>query len=258
MSQMLVLSRLYLLGSLRRQAHLAAGLVALALLFLPSYVNAFSLGLHGFERVAKDFGLTLMGLFSVAMAVLLGSTTVQRDLTSRALYPVLARPLSRGAYLGAHYLALLLLLAGSLLTQAAALCAGLAWLTRSFDASVLVASYGIFLQAAVLGAVCLTFSIRCSPPLAGTIGVASFLIGNLSGAFIRFFLVEDRDSVVSAALARGLKAIVPNLSLLDLKDPAVHHLTLPAGYLPAISYYSLVWVVLLLLLAQLTFRRLDL
>ncbi len=258
MRQTLALSRLYLVGALRKQAHLAALLVAFALLFLPSYVNAFSLGLHGFERVAKDFGLTLMSLFSVAMAVLLGSTTVRADLTSRALYPLLARPLSRGAYLSAHYLALLVLLAASLLLQAAALCAGLAWLTKGFDASVLLATYGIFLQAAVLGAVCLAFSIRCSPPLAGTIGVAAFLIGNLSGAFIRFFLVEDRDSVVSAALARGLKAIVPNLALLDLKDPAVHHLTIPVGYLPAISYYTGIWVVLLLLLAQLTFRRLDL
>lgn len=255
---MLALSRLYLLGSLRRQMHLAALLVALALLFLPSYVNAFSLGLNGFERVAKDFGLTGMSMFSVAMAVLLGCTTVQRDLTSRALYPLLARPLSRGSYLGGHYLALLYLLAGSLLLQSAALCAGLAWLTHKFDSSILLAAYGAFLQAAVLGAVCLAFSIRCSPPLAGTIGVATFLIGNLSGAFIRFFLVEDRDSVVSATLARGLKAIIPNLSLLDLKDPAVHHLSLPPGYLPAISYYTGIWVVLLLLLAQLVFRRLDL
>lgn len=258
MRQALYLSKLYLLGGLRRQVHLATFLLAALLLFLPSYINAFSLGLNAYERVSKDFGITLISWFGVAMAILLGSTSVRHEITNKAIYPLLARPLSRGAYLGAHMLALLVLLAASLWVQAVSLCLALGGLSGRLDSSIYPAIYGAFLQAAVVGAVCLAFSVRCSPALAGTVGTATFLIGNLSGAFIRFFLVEDRDSVVSATLARGLKAVVPNLSIFNLKDPAVHNLTIPSGYLPSVSYYAAVWIVIMGLLAVLVFQKEDL
>lgn len=258
MRQVLWLSRLYLLGNLRRQIPLATVALALVLLFLPSYVEAFSLGLSSFERVAKDFGLSAVTYFAVGLAVLIGSTTLRQDLESRALYNLLARPVSRRAYLGGHLLALLLLLAGSLLLLDACFTLALALKTQRFDASVSIAIYGCFWQACLVGAFCLLASVRCSPPLAGTIGVAVFLIGNLSPAFIRFFLIEDRDSVASATLARSLKSVLPDLALFDLKDWAVHALSLPPGYLGAVSYYGLGWLLLVLLLAQGAFQRLDL
>jgi Cu-processing system permease protein len=252
------LARLYLLGNLRRQVHLGTLLLAAILFVLPHYVNAFSLGLNAFERVAKDFGISLISFFGVAMAIMLGSTSVPRDVTSRALYPVLARPLSRGAFLNAHFLAVLAVLAASLLFLTVTLGLSLGLMTGRPDSSLFLAGHGAFLQAAVVAAVCLAFSVRCSPALAGTIGGATFLIGNLSGAFIRFFLVEDRDSIISAGLAKGLKALTPNLSLFSLKDPVVHQLSLPAGYTAAVTYHALIWVLLLLSLAQLAFQRQDL
>ena len=150
------------------------------------------------------------------------------------------------------------LLAISLSIQALSLCLSLGWLSGRFDPLVLLATYGAFLQAAVIAAVCLAFSVKCSPPLAGTIGAATFLIGNLSGAFIRFFLVEDRDSIVSASLARGLKTLVPNLSVFNLKDPAVHNLAIPSGYFPSISYYAIAWITIMLMLSTLVFYKEDL
>jgi len=254
----LFLCQLYLTGILRRQLHLATLLLAILLLILPAYVDAFSMGLHSFERVAKEFGLTAISYFAVAMAIMLGCTSIPADLESRALYPILARPLSRGSYMLAHFLALLLWLGGSLLLLLGCFCLALRIKTGHFDTGVAVGVYGAFLQAMVVGTVCLVFSVRCSPPLAGTIGAAVFLVGNLSGAFIRFFLVEDRESIVSATLAKTLKGIMPNLSLFALKDPAVHSIALPSGYLAAISYNALIWVVILLLLAQLAFQRVDL
>lgn len=258
MRQALRLSKLYLLGSLRRQVHLGTILVAILLLLLPSYVNTFSLGLGAYQRVSKDFGLTIITLFGVAMAILLGSTSVPRELSNKAVYSLLARPLSRGSYLAAHLLALMALLAISLLLLGTSLTAALSYLDRSFDPSVLIGTYGAFLQTAVLAAVCLAFSVKCSPPLAGTVGAATFLIGNISPAFIRFFLVEDRDSIFAAALAKALKAVVPNLSLFNIKDPMVHGLALPHGYLLSVSYYAAIWVFLVLAVAHFIFRRVDL
>lgn len=258
MRQTLALSRLYLLGHLRRQIHIATVLLGGVMLMLPSYVDAFSLGLHSFERVAKEFGLSAIGFFGVAMAILIGSTTIAKDLETRAIYPILARPLQRGGYLLAHFVAMAVLLTASVLFLGLCFAGALMVKSGQRDMVVMVAVYASLLQALIVGTVCLVSSVRASPPLAGTIGAAVFLIGNLSGAFIRFFLVEDRGSMVSASLARGLKAVLPDLTLFNLKDMAVHSLTLPPGYLPAITYNAAIWVVLLLLLGRLVFQRVDL
>ncbi len=93
------LSKLYLLEQIRRQVHLVTLFLAVILLMLPAYVNSFSLGLSAFERVAKDFGLTLISFYAVAMAIFLGVTAVSSDLERRTLYPLLARPIPRWAYL---------------------------------------------------------------------------------------------------------------------------------------------------------------
>lgn len=252
------LSWLYVLGGIRRQTHVATLILAVLLVALPTYVSAFSLGTNAYERVTKDFGLTLIGLFGVGMAVLIGSTSLARDLESRSIYPILARPIRRSGYLVAHLLALFFSLASSLFFLGICLTLSLAVKSGKFDTGVMVAVYGSLLQAIVVGAVCLVFSIVCSPPLAGTLGVATFLVGNLSGSFVRFFLVEDRQSWVSASLAKALKAVVPNLSLFDVKDPMVHDLVLPTGYLGAVSGYAVVWLCLLLALARLAFQRVDL
>lgn len=90
MKQVWDLSYLYLLGHLRRHVYAGSFLVGLVLLALPSYVSAFSLGINSFERVSKDFGLTMIGFYSALLVVLLGSTSVPRDLQSRACYPALS------------------------------------------------------------------------------------------------------------------------------------------------------------------------
>lgn len=258
MKTVFYLAKLYLLSNVRRQIHLATLFMAVILLMLPAYVNSFSLGLAAFDRVAKDFGLTAIGYFGVVMAIMLGSTSVPKELETRALYPILARPVSRGGYLTAHFLALAAILGGSLLFLGCSFSLAMAAMTKSFDPKILLGTYTCYLQTVVVAAVCLAFSVKCSPALAGTIGAASYLIGSLSDAFIRFFLVEDRGSAFSAALAKGLKAAIPNLSLFNIKDPMVHGLPIPPGYLLSISYYAIIWVVLMLLAARLAFQKVDL
>ena len=60
MSAILVLTRLYITESVRRQLHLITLFLAVLMLVLPNLINAF--GMTGFDRVTKDVGLTLLGL----------------------------------------------------------------------------------------------------------------------------------------------------------------------------------------------------
>ncbi len=245
----LVLAKLYLLGSLRRQAHLATLFLGFVLFLLPAYVNAFSLGADTLEKVAKDFGLILIGYFLVAMALFLGSTAVPGDVEARSIYPILARPISRGTYLLAHLLATLSLLVGSAIFLSLCLSLSIGLMIRELDAMVLLAVYGSFLQAAILAAISLGLSIRLAPAAAGTLGALVFLAGHLSGDFARLLLGG------AGPLA---KAALPDLSLLALKEPALHGLVIGPSYLGGITIYTALWSAIALLAARTAFEEVDL
>lgn len=246
------LVKLYLLGCLRRQAHLATLFLGCALFMLPAYVNSFSLGPETMERVAKDFGLILIGYFVVGMGILLGATSVPGDLEARSVYPILARPISRGGFLLAHYLSALTLLAGSTVFLSLCLTSALGLMIRHVDTSILVALYGSLLQAAIVAAVCLMLSVRTAPAVADSLGALLYLVTHLSQDFFGLFLGRSK---MAAMLA---KAVVPDLSLFALKDTVLHGITLGPGYVVAISLYALGWVATALLLANKAFQEVDL
>ena len=258
MSRTMALAKLYFLGSMRRQAHLATLFLAVVLLMLPAYVNTFSLGLNAFERVSKDFGLTLITYFSVGMTLLLSSTSVPRDIESRSVHPILARPIYRAEYILAHLLAIWGLLFWSLLFLAVALIVALAGLTHSLDLSLLLAVGSLFLQLSIVASLTVALSTVSSPALAGTAGAFIYLVGSLPAAFIRFFLVEDRGGGISSNLASFIKAALPNLSLFNLKEAVVHDISFNWLYIPSIALYALIWNAVAVVFAAYLFGKKDL
>lgn len=258
MRSLLNLTWLYVLGSIRRQVHLATLFLGVVLLMLPAYINAFSLGVNAFERVSKDFALTLVTYFGVGMAILIAASSIPRDLENRSLYPILVRPLSRYTYVTAHFLSALAVLAASFLFLGGCICLSISALTRTLELQVFVSIFGIFLQSAVVAAVVLAVSTVASPALAGTVGAFTFLVGSLPQAFIQFFLVEDRGSEFSANLAATLKSLLPNLTIFSLKDAVVHDIPLSPMYLLAITAYAVAWIAICLTSATILFGRRDL
>lgn len=258
MSSLYDLTRLYFLGSMRRQVHLATLFLGALLFMLPAYINAFSLGINAFERVSKDFGLTMINYFGVGMAILLASSAIPKDLENRSLYPILARPISRSGYIIAHFLAVALLLALSYSFLGLSLSVAISVMTREFEYAIFLPLFSSFLLSCVIASFCICVSTVASPALAGTAGAFVFLVGSLPGAFIRFFLVEDRESQFAHSMATGLKALLPNLSVFSLKDPIVHEISFNAMYIPAFVAYGLQWIAIFLLLAAILFGRRDL
>lgn len=252
------LAKLYLMEQIRRQAHLITLFLGVILLMLPAYVNAFSLGLSAFERVAKDFGLTLINFYAVGMAIYLGVTAVSSDVERRTLYPLLARPIPRWAYLLGKIVGVMVVLLSSVLVLSLCLMLSIAALSKFADGQLMVVAVCYGLEASVLAAACIFFSTFSSPPLAGVLGVFLYFVGGLSTSFINFFLVEDRGSPMAAMLARGLKMVMPHFDLFRVKNAVVYSLELPPDYLASVLVYGLAWMVLFLLLAERVFSRKDL
>lgn len=92
------------------RARLLHGLFALALA-----TCAYSLVVGAYTarnqlRVVSDLGAAAVSLYSVIVAIVLGATSLYRELELKTLFPILARPVSRTEYLIGKYLGTLLVL----------------------------------------------------------------------------------------------------------------------------------------------------
>lgn len=92
--------------SVRARILLGLAGVAFAVAFYSLIVGAYTLK-HA-PRVVSDLGSASISLFSIAVAVIIGATSLHRELEQKTLFPILARPLGRSEYLVGKYLGTLL------------------------------------------------------------------------------------------------------------------------------------------------------
>jgi Cu-processing system permease protein len=80
--------------------------VAVAVAFYSLVVGAFTL--RDAPRVVADLGATAVSVFSIAVAIFIGGTSLHRELEMKTILPLLARPIRRGEYLVGKYLGTML------------------------------------------------------------------------------------------------------------------------------------------------------
>ncbi|WP_437621571.1 ABC transporter permease [Sorangium sp. So ce1151] len=95
--------------SLRARILIGLAGVAFAVAFYSIIVGAYTL--RNGPRVVSDLGVASISLFSIAVAVIIGATSLYRELEQKTIFPILARPVRRGEYLVGKYLGTLLTLA---------------------------------------------------------------------------------------------------------------------------------------------------
>ena len=102
--------------SLRARILIGLAGVAFAIAFYSLVVGAYTL--HNAARVVSDLGAASISLFSILVAIIIGSTSLHRELEQKTLFPILARPIRRGEYLVGKYLGTLLTIAVFIMADA--------------------------------------------------------------------------------------------------------------------------------------------
>ncbi|HKY37605.1 MAG TPA: ABC transporter permease subunit [Polyangiaceae bacterium] len=92
------------------RARILHGLFAMALSTLGYAVVVGTYTSKNQLRVLSDLGAASISLYAIIVAVVLGATSLYRELELKTLFPILARPVTRTEYLVGKYLGMLLLL----------------------------------------------------------------------------------------------------------------------------------------------------
>lgn len=136
------------------RARILYGLLAFALAACGYSVIVASLSLDQQARVVSDVGSASISLCAVLVAIVLGATSLYRELELKTIFPILARPLHRHEYLVGKYLGTLLTLVVFVALDGALVLAILGLETGASVAQVVGAAVALF---AVLGVLLLRF-----------------------------------------------------------------------------------------------------
>jgi Cu-processing system permease protein len=233
-------------------------LVVFAVLLVAGSLTISQLTLGDQFRIITNIGTSATQVFGMLIAIFLGVGLLSREMDRRTCYPVLARPVSRAGFLLGKYLGLLLTLALNVALMALATVAVLAAYQGASSlspAAFLAATLLTFLQLAVGGAYAVLFSTFSTATLAAIYSLTLVGAGWLFGEVRAFWLLSRQLGMKE--LVAVLDVLLPNMSLLDLKESVTYGDPITLGATLARVAYGAGYAGVVVAVAALVFSRRD-
>ena len=233
-------------------------LLIFALLLVGGSLTISRLTIGEQARIITNIGTGATQLFGTLVAVFLGVGLVTRELDRRTCYPVLARPVSRAAFVTGKFLGLLATLALNVMLMAAATAAVLYVYRgdlRFLDGAFLGAFALMIVQLGICGALAVLFSTFTTATLASIFSL-SFIGAGWLFTEVRNFWLSARQTDMKQ-LVSFLDYLLPNMGLVDLKEAAVYGDPVTIGSFLSRAAYGAAYSALLIALAALIFSRRD-
>jgi ABC-type transport system involved in multi-copper enzyme maturation permease subunit len=215
------------------------------------WLGSISLGEQG--RMMMDFGLVAVTFFGLIVAVFVAAGLVHKEVEKRTVFVLFSKPVSRVAFITGKFIGLCVTMAVVIAGMGVFLFA-LVWVVAGDPSGMLLVAVAmIYLQLLAVMAVTIFFSTLGSAILASVLGICVFVAGQLSHNVLS--LTRLGHNTLTEVLSWVVYLIIPNLSAVDVKAGVVGEDTLGSAQVALWSMYLLAYVVVVLALATVVFRR---
>lgn len=208
------------------------------------------------SKIIKDMGLAGIQFFLMLIAVMMSVLLISREIDSRTVYYILAKPVKRWQFLLGKYFGVLTTVVVNLFLMTAMLVLFVWLYGGGFDPGLFLATGMIGVEMAVLVAFATLFSVLTKPILGTVFTLAVFVVGHVSQDL--WMLTRHLPGSIGRTLVSVLYYIVPNLERFNFKTEVVHQLPIPAAAVGWAVLYGVVFSALVLVLACLRFQGKDL
>jgi ABC-type transport system involved in multi-copper enzyme maturation permease subunit len=219
------------------------------------------------EFVIKSLTVPIISISGLFIALFAGVGQVQKEIQKKTIHTLLAKPVSRAAFLFGKYIGLLALVALHVALLSASLFLIL-WLAGGIiNIMVAQACYLVFWELAIVLAFAILFSTYSSALISSIFSFGVYLIGHLSEQILKevyfvyrmsedgSFLKENGQFVYN--IAKGIHYILPNLFKFNAAAQAAHSMVLESSYIIWNSLYALGYSSVILCFAVLLFKNKD-
>jgi len=219
------------------------------------------------EFVVKSNTIPVISISGIFIALFAGVGQVQKEIQKKTIHTLLAKPVSREAFLLGKYIGLLVLIALHVILISLTLFFILWAIDGSISVPVIQACYLVFWELAMVLAFAILFSTYSSALISSIFSVGIYLIGHLGNEILKevsfAYRISEEGSFLHSNgelvynIAKGIHYIFPNLFRFNASMQAAHSITLDASYIIWNSFYALGYSSIILCLAALLFRRKD-
>jgi ABC-type transport system involved in multi-copper enzyme maturation permease subunit len=222
------------------------------LLMAASYVLS-PLAVGAQQKIVVDIGLSSISIFGVLLIVLLGAGSLYNEKERGILKTLLVKPITRADYILGKYGGTALTVIMVMVLMALVYLGFMVVSGATFTANIFWAIYLSLLEAAVLTSVLTLFASFSSPVLSSFFTICVAVSGHLAKDILEF--AERFAGPAMKAFATVAYYALPNLSLFNIRQEAVHDLPLPDGFIYSATIYGVFYTLVLLFLSSLIFRR---
>ena len=220
---------------------------------------SFSFGdLSVFSRaqVMTDFGLATMSVTGLLLAIFIGVGLLGMELSTKTVYGVVGRPVSRASFVFGKFCGLCATLMVNFVLIALVFFIAIGLLGVTVQPEVLDAIVLIGVEMALIVAASIFFTTFTTPTLAAIFTVGFYIAGHLND--LLNIGVENRNNPVWRGMLRAFYYILPNLEHFNIRTRVIYGLDIPDRFVAEAVAYGLLYTLLLLLLAHFVFSRKDL
>ncbi|MGF1480632.1 MAG: ABC transporter permease [Cyanophyceae cyanobacterium] len=211
-----------------------------------------SAGTH--EKIFLDFGLGAMAVFSVGVAIFVGTGLINKEIEQRTILVLIPKPMSRTEFIVGKHLGLVAVLAVLLSVMSGVYLALLQMSNTAYPlGSIIVAVVYLLLETILLSAVAVVLGVFTSSILATLLSFGIFLMGHVSRDLVELGELSQNRTV--ERFTEALYLILPDLSRLNLRNEAVYGLLPSTLELFSHALYGVLYTILLLAVAVVIFSR---
>ncbi|MDO8495690.1 MAG: ABC transporter permease subunit, partial [bacterium] len=206
-------------------------------------------------KVIKDFGLAGIYIFSLIITVFLGTSLIYKEIEKRTLYIVLSKPVSALQFIFGKFFGLWTSVTLNVALMTAVYLVVVKLKGGGIDYISLWSILILLFELAIFIALTIVFS-TVTAPLAGAIYSLIILYAGHSMNFLKLYAKKSGDFVHYFSII--IYYLLPNLEKFNLRNYVVHGIAPTSSDIIYPVVYSILYCTILLSLATIALKKLDL
>lgn len=217
-----------------------------AALMIVGSILAGSISLDQDVRVIKDFGLASIFLFSILMAVFIGTSLVYKEFDKRTIFMLLSKPIKRRDVILGKFFGLAATMGVMMILMSVFFIGLVRYKTGGFDWMLLEAILFNYFEILVMIALTLMFSTFTAPIASAIYSLLLFVIGHSSSTLMQ--LIKTSHGI-SKILIEGAYYLFPNLEKFNLRGSVVYGVGATVPQTLWVIIYGGIYAILMLFIA---------
>ncbi len=231
------------------------GIVVFCFLFLGSTVVLNSLSLGEGIFVIRNFGIAGIYVFGLVITIFLGASAIYEDVERKVTYLILAKPATKADMIIGKFIGLLSGIGLTILLMTLAYLAVVFYSGGGMDYRIFAVIGLQVMEMGILTALLILFSIFTTPLAATIYTILILYIGHLL-SLIKAYAIDS--GLITKAVLTSVYYLMPNLEKFNIRNLAVHDISVSAGEISASAIYALMYVSVVLYAAKIIFNKKDL